>query len=237
MKKLLFGMILLLCTTNVSAQFVRLGVRAGAGVSNLSTSEDMKWRFAYKVGVDIYLDVFDSDFWMFVPGVYYSKKGFDWNGAYGPESIKEHVLRAKMGTYMDYIEVPLLVSYNIELFGDGNYRNLSLKFGPYVAYGISSKTQMAVPDYSKFKGTFKTNHFDADCDYDGAVYFKSGTPVTLPKMKRFDAGLQAGADLRFNNHCIIGADFQYGLLDVVSKSFLGKHPKNMQAMLSLSYEF
>lgn len=237
MKKFLFGIILLLCATNVSAQFVRFGVRAGAGVSSLSTSENMKWRFAYKAGADIYLDIFDSDFWLFNPGVYFSGKGFNWNGAYGPESIKDNVLKAKMGTYMNYIEVPLLVSYNIELFDEGEYRNLSLKFGPYVAYGINSKTQMAVPDYSKFKGTFKTNHFDADCTFDDAVYFKSGTPVTLPKMNRFDAGFQVGADLRFNNHYIVGADFQYGLLDVVSKSFLGKHPKNMQATLSLSYEF
>ncbi|MCE2616034.1 porin family protein [Phocaeicola oris] len=237
MKKFLFGMICLLCATNISAQFVRWGVRAGAGVSNFSTSEKVKWRFAYKAGADVYLDIFDSDFWLFSPGIYYSRKGFNWNGAYGPESIKDNVLKAKLGTYMDYIEVPFLVLYNIELFDDSDYRNISLKFGPYVAYGISSKTQMEVPEFNKFKGTFKTNHFDKECTYDEAVYFNSGTPVTLPKMNRFDVGLQVGIDLRFNNHYIIGADFQYGLLNTVNKSFLGKHPKNMQATLSLSYEF
>ncbi|EPT34735.1 outer membrane protein beta-barrel domain protein [Bacteroidetes bacterium oral taxon 272 str. F0290] len=228
MKKLWVIGIVLISTLGVSAQ-VEFGVKAGVGFSTLSGPSEM--RLAYKVGVESYIPLTRQDNWTFNPGLFFAAKGMNFKGFYG----KEQIVRANLGTYLDYLEMPLYIAYSLK-FGRRMPAGIFFKAGPYIAYGLIGKTQIEVPDFENFRGTFGTNHFAGACDYDRLVRYKETETVTMPPLHRFDAGLGVAVDFVVR-HLTMGMECTYGLTPLCADMFLGAHPRNVMCIFNVGYRF
>ncbi len=146
MKKILLMAALAFSALNMSAQKVRFGINAGAGISSLvgSDSKGNGNAFAYKVGATI--DIPTSEHFSFISGVDFINKSF--------EAADENYNRY-------FLQLPVMAAYK---FSMGETSQFTLKAGPYVGIGVAS---------SDIKGTDE-NLFKDDYHNRGDYGFKVG---------------------------------------------------------------
>ena len=170
MKKTLLMVALAFTTLTMSAQEdSKWTVKAGMGMSSIVGSDaDTKSVLSYKAGISYDLGL--SEKFSIIPGLEFVTKGFKSDAIDGNIS-------------MSYLQVPIHAAYK---FSISDNMKLSVKAGPYVAYGLFGSD-------IEWYGGGETNVFDSDGGYN-----------------RFDAGVNVGASVDFNTFTI-GVEYSRGL--------------------------
>lgn len=106
-----------------------------------------------------------------------------------------------------YIQVPVLGAYRFNLSDDWN---LTLKAGPYFAYGIS--------------GNYKNSYYDSDFDI-----FSDGDA------KRFDGGIDIGVDFEYHRF-VFGLEYEKGFVNFAASESEGSI-YNQAVYVTAGYKF
>lgn len=241
MKTLTMAMMMAFGMLTAASGQVKMNVKAGVGTSSfvgMGASE----RLAYKLGGGV-----DVPIWKhvsFQPSLYHARKGADFGGYYGNEQIMEATFRQKL----DYLEVPLLIAFKINL---SHNATLMLKTGGYAAYGLRGRTSVDINN-TDGKVTFSENHFAEQCNLNGMAFNSNNKSMTIPQYERLDLGAAGGIELKVG-HLLIGGELDLGLrplcdknytdddvtnavLNILSAGVHGK-PKNTMLTFTLGYEF
>lgn len=171
MKKFLFMVALAFTTLTTSAQNdSKITVYAGVGLSSVVGSDTKadKSILSYKVGANYDLGITEN--FSIIPGIEYVNKGFKEEGIDG-------------NINMAYLQVPVTAAYKFSISDD---MKLSVKAGPYLAYGIFGS------DLEFYEADYKINVFDGDM------------------FSRFDIGATAGVSLDFSQFTV-GVEYTRGL--------------------------
>ena len=179
MKKL-FVLVFAMTITMVASAQITWNAKLGGGIAICAGGNgdgDMKPKFVGKAGVGIEYSL--SANFSLMPSIEIAMKGTKWEGklsTYGSQSE----------TYSPiYIQIPILGAYRLNLSDDWN---LTLKAGPYFAYGVSGKI-----DASGYYGS-------ADADMFSDL-----------EAKRLDAGVDAGIDFEYHRF-VFGLEYERGFV-------------------------
>lgn len=186
MKKLLFVLSLIMVSITASAQ-ITWNVKVGGGLSTIITDEEgIGSKFGWKVGVGIEKPIAAN--WLIMPTLEFKQKGASLNFADLEDS---DLSDSKLQAY--YIQLPIMVAFRTRL---SNEVNLTLKAGPYFAYGISGSNKW---DYNgtELKLDLFGDSDDDDC-YGG---------------KRFECGAMIGADVEYHRF-VFGIEAEYAFTDL-----------------------
>lgn len=206
MKKVFFVLSMLLVTAFVHAQ-ITWNVKGGVGVSTMRMSDsesDTKSKAVWRLGLGIETPITNN--LLFMPSLEIATKGtkivdseVDWT--------------FDRDVSVTYIQIPLLLAYRIPV----ESQNLTLKVGPYFAYGVSCS------------GTYKEI-------YGGQIF--DGTVSTFSDMgaERFDAGVTVGIGYEYRRF-ELGVEYEYGLANVIDIDEDNLKVNNGAFYVTLGYKF
>lgn len=117
------------------------------------------------------------------PGVYYSQKGYELNGALNVKGIDFLNAGAKAVLQSQYIDVPVLLK--------ANFGGFQVFAGPQISYLVKA-------DLKTTAGVFGINLLNKTMD-------------ATSQFNRWDAGLTGGIGYRFTNGISLTASYDYGL--------------------------
>lgn len=179
-------------TSNTQAQIndssnAQIGVKGGLNLSNMYTEDVDDNNLLVSFNAGIYASIPLAGSLSFQPEFLYSRKGSEL-------AYDNAFVTGKAKFKLNYIEVPLLLKYNI-------VKNFNIHAGPYVAYLIDAQVTNETDN-----GTF---NFEDNLDNDD--------------FNKFDYGLSAGVGLDFQS-IGIGARYNYGLSTIgKERSFAGSN--------------
>jgi len=210
MKKLIGLVCVMLFVITASAQ-ITWNVKGGIGVATCyGDVDDMSNHFVGKIGVGIEKPFAKN--WSLMPSLELAWKGAEYNEEFDLESYEETL-------NIFYIQVPIVAAYRINL---NDSWNITLKAGPYLAYGLTGK----------MKGNVTGEHsesWNVDIFKDYTDEYGDVTKAA----KRFDAGLDFGVDFEYHRF-VFGAEYELGLLKFAPD---GVNVKNAAAYVTLGYKF
>ena len=117
------------------------------------------------------------------PGIYYSQKGYELNGALNLKGIEFLGANAKAKLQLQYIDVPVLLK--------GNFNGLQLFAGPQISY-------LTHADLKTTAGVLGIN------------LLNNSTNATA-QFNKWDVGLTAGVGYQLTNGVNLTASYDYGL--------------------------
>ncbi len=117
------------------------------------------------------------------PGIYYSQKGYELNGALNMKGLDFLGTNAKAVLLSQYVDVPVLLK--------ANFNGLQIFGGPQISY-------LAKADLKTTAGVFGINLLNKTMD-------------ATSKFNRWDVGLTGGIGYQFSNGFNISASYDYGL--------------------------
>ncbi|SHM34434.1 Outer membrane protein beta-barrel domain-containing protein [Chitinophaga jiangningensis] len=192
-------------TVSVASAQVSLGVRGGYVNSNLSitsgnsqtavpgTEAADNWNVGLVVNIPL-----TRNFYL-QPIVNYEVKGAKLNPVTKPPAGAFSTATTKVR--LPYITLPVNAVYKVPV---GNAR-LSFGLGPYVAYSLNAKYNLAVYDDGK----------KVQDAYQPIDFSKSpNVPNSTMQLGRWDVGGNALISLEMNNYITVGANYSLGLLDI-----------------------
>jgi hypothetical protein len=181
---------------------IRFGVQAGLNLSTVTWEDmdDISSKIGFNVGVTA--DYALSEALFLQPALLYTAKG---------ASFEDDVTST-----LSYLELPINIGYKIPL----ESFTVSLKVGPYLAYGLSAKM------------SGEEDGISADID----LYKKNEDIWGIDKapLKRFDYGVGIGAGIEFGQ-IAVGLSYELGLANLANYDD-GKI-KTQNAFLSVGYKF
>lgn len=138
MRKLLFITLSIFPLLTIAQ--TRIGTRGGINLANFiyrpvytgDTKGSGALLFRFNAGTQIEIPLNDKDKWFLYTGPFYSGKGNRVRAKYREPAFDTSV------TYLNYIELPLLVGYKFETEGKNR---LAAAAGPYVAYGFNGRVE------------------------------------------------------------------------------------------------
>lgn len=167
------------------AELLTYGVRAGLNVSDgVGGGFDVKSKAGFFGGVAVDVNVFNS--LSINSGLFFTQKGCKGEAELYGESVGDARVT------MNYLEVPVYVSYRLQLSPN---EKLQAFFGPYVDYGIYGKATVGVDD-----GDLSLDLYDNDSD-----------------INHLQFGLGLGAAYSWSN-VSIGLSYQWGLTEIQKRS-------------------
>ncbi len=186
MKKLFVLAFAMALTVAASAQ-ITWNAKLGGGLAfcaGMNDEGDTKAKFVGKIGVGIEYPL--SANFSLMPSVEFAMKGTKWEASeyYNGYNISLEETYSPL-----YIQIPILGAYRLNLNNDWN---MTLKVGPYFAYGISGK----VDAKAKASGVSASDDADLFSDLDA---------------KRFDAGIDVGLDFEYHRF-VFGLEFERGFI-------------------------
>src|ERR1044072_8717406 len=199
-KKLILSIAALALSFAAMSQ-VRVGVKGGLNLSNISVGNDgsvdnNRTLTGYHIGVITDLPLI-KNILSFQPGVFYTTKGSKLeSGSKSSPSLTDPYSR--FSTRPSYIEVPLNFVGKIPLGADAR---LFAGIGPYFAFGVAGKNK-----YEFDNGTLN-NTGSSKIEWDDDTPFNNDDPNQgWNKYKRFDWGgnLMVGAEV---SHFLIAAQY------------------------------
>lgn len=206
MRKLFSLVFVALFAITASAQ-ITWNVKGGVGLASCyGDVDDMGSHFVGKIGVGIEKPFAKN--WSLMPSLELAWKGAEYKSETEYEKIDETL-------DIFYIQVPIVAAYRINL---NDSWNITLKAGPYFAYGLSGKMK---GNYS-YEG--KDESYSENIFKDNA-YGKAG--------KRFDAGLDLGVDFEYRRF-VFGAEYELGMLKFAPDD---GDVKNAAAYITVGYKF
>lgn len=214
MKKLIMMVVCALFVFTATAQTkVTWGMEVGAGLSGWmgKHADGSKPLFNPKVGVTIDIPV--SGYVSFQTGLNWVSRGASYKMY--DEIIPNDGTLTKVRANQNYFQMPLLAALHI-----GTTSNFDLVFtaGPYIAYGVSGKSETEIDALTVSWDTF-------DDLYLNGQYISNG-------FNRFDAGIQLGLGLDFRKWTV-GLDSDLSFCKVVP----GLSPYNYGVFFTLGYKF
>ncbi|WP_299233358.1 porin family protein [uncultured Bacteroides sp.] len=214
MKKLFIVIVGILSIFPVVAQNkVKWGIEVGAGMSAWmgKSADGSKPLFNHKVGVT--LDIPLNWLVSFQTGLNWTSKGANYKMF--NDFITDSETFSKVNVNQNYFQMPLLAAFHV-----GATSNFDMVFtvGPYLAYGVSGRSETQVDAMTMSWPTF-------DDLYLKDRYISSG-------YNRFDAGVQTGVGLDFKDWTV-GLDADFGFCKIVS----GNSPYNFAIYFTLGYKF
>jgi len=117
------------------------------------------------------------------PGVYYSQKGYELNGALNLKGLDFLGANAKAVLLSQYVDMPILLK--------GNFNGLQIFAGPQISY-------LAKADLKTTAGVFGINLLNKTMD-------------ATSQFNRWDVGVTGGIGYQFTNGFNISASYEYGL--------------------------
>lgn len=167
------------------AELLTYGVRAGLNVSDgAGGGFDVKSKAGFFGGVAVDVNVLNS--LSINSGLFFTQKGCKGEAELYGESVGDARIT------MNYLEVPVYVSYRLQLSPN---EKLQAFFGPYVDYGIYGKATVGVDN-----GDLSLDLYDNDSD-----------------INRLQFGLGLGAAYSWSN-VSIGLSYQWGLTEIQKRS-------------------
>lgn len=207
-------------TLCASAQ-VTFNAKLGGGMSWAPMSEkgsdevfDNKGLFVGKVGFGAEIPV--SQNFSVMPSLELAMKG----GKYEAKDDDE-TLSSKLN--VTYLQIPVMAAYRLSL---NDRLNMTLKAGPYFAYGLSGNMKTTV-DINGYTETEKTDIF-SDKEMGGKA------------ADRFDVGGILGVDFEYHRF-VVGAELECGFTDMYKASAPSDNYsvkiKNLAAYVTVGYKF
>ena len=189
MKRILFGIVGVLCTLTVAAQTkVTWSMELGLGMSTWmgKGSDHTNPIFSPKVGIGI--DVPLSGLVSFQTGLTWVSKGTKVSSWLGKKDVQVN---------QNYFQMPLLAAFHV-----GTVSSFDMVFtaGPYLAYGINGKSEFEVDDVTTSWNTFGNSRQEG---------------ILTDGLDRLDAGVQLGVAMDFPRWTV-GVDGDFGFVKVAS---------------------
>lgn len=216
MKKLLTTAIALAVGLTASAQ-ITWNVKLGGGLAMCAGGNDegdMKGKFVGKIGVGIEKPL--SANFSIMPSLEIALKGTKWENEesyYNYYYDYYYSVKTEETLSPVYIQIPVLAAYRLNLSTDWN---LTLKAGPYLAYGIIGRVNMKE---SSDTSTY-SDHGDMFSDLDA---------------KRFDAGVDVGVDFEYHRF-VFGLEYERGFVSF-APSDADVKIYNQAAYVTVGYKF
>lgn len=210
MKKLIFLAFAMTMTLAASAQ-ITWNAKLGGGLAfcaGMNDEGDTKAKFVGKVGVGIEYPL--SANFSLMPSVELAMKGTKWEANVYSSGYNVSLEE----TYSPlYVQIPVLGAYRFNLNNDWN---MTIKAGPYFAYGISGKVDVK----GSASGVSVSDDADLFSDLDA---------------KRFDAGVDLGLDFEYHRF-VLGLEYERGFI-----SFAPDHADinvyNQAVYATIGYKF
>ena len=186
MKKLFVLACVMTMTMAASAQ-ITWYAKLGGGLAfcaGMNDDVDTKAKFVGKIGVGIEAPLTAN--FSLMPSLEFAMKGTKWSMS---EYYKGYHIDAEETLSPMYLQIPILGAYRLNLNDDWN---MTLKAGPYFAYGISGncKAEASTSGYSYSEDEDMFSDLDA---------------------KRFDAGVDVGIDFEYHRF-VVGLEFERGFI-------------------------
>lgn len=234
-----FCLILMILVTQLSFVAAQtpfsVGVRGGVNTSNIteqrlySGSLDLHnstWKRGFFIGAVV--DIPLSGKFSLSPGFFYDRRTSDFTSSYvhneliGDEFISIPVY-AEGTTTTNWFHVPMLVSFKffpIKQFG------INLDLGPYIAIGISGKSEFKNITYQNTDPIVEIPHDDRNCfKGEDCMYFNT------------DWGFKAGGGLVFFSHIYVGAHYLFGLRNLAKNKQLVSKSHTREWQFTVGYNF
>ena len=207
-------------TLCASAQ-VTFNAKLGGGMSWAPLSEkgsdegfDNKGLFVGKVGFGAEIPV--SQNFSVMPSLELAMKGGKYEAKDDEESISSKL-------NVTYLQIPVMAAYRLSL---NDRLNMTLKAGPYFAYGLSGNMKTTV-DINDYTVTEKADIF-SDKEMGGKA------------ADRFDVGGILGVDFEYHRF-VVGAELECGFTDMYKASDASDNYsvkiKNLAAYVTVGYKF
>lgn len=207
-------------TLCASAQ-VTFNAKLGGGMSWAPMSEkgsdegfDNKGLFVGKIGFGAEIPV--SQNFSVMPSLELAMKGGKYEAKDDEESISSKL-------NVTYLQIPVMAAYRLSL---NDRLNMTLKAGPYFAYGLSGNMKTTV-DMNDYTGTEKADIF-SDKEMGGKA------------ADRFDVGGILGVDFEYHRF-VVGAELECGFTDMYKASDSSDNYsvkiKNLAAYVTVGYKF
>lgn len=199
--------------SSVAQNKVKWGVEVGAGLSTWmgKSADGSNPLFNHKVGVT--LDIPLNWLVSFHTGLNWTSKGAS-HKMFNDFVTGENVL-SKVHVNQNYFQMPLLAAFHL---GATSKFDMVFTVGPYVAYGVSGKSETNIDMLTMSWPTF-------DDLYLAGEYVSDG-------FNRFDAGVQTGVGLDFTDWTV-GLDADFGFCKIAP----GSSPYNFAMYFTLGYKF
>ncbi|MDN0071130.1 porin family protein [Bacteroides caecigallinarum] len=214
MKKLLVAMLCMLSFFPAVAQNkVQWGMEVGAGMSAWmgKNADGSKPLFNPKVGVT--LDIPLNWLVSFQTGLNWTSKGA--NCKMFNDFVPGSQTFSKVDVNQNYFQMPLLAAFHV---GATPKFDMVFTVGPYIAYGISGKSETQIDALTMSWPTFDDLYLGDEYKLDGH--------------NRFDAGVQAGVGLDFKDWTV-GLDADFGFCKIAPK----ESPYNFSMYFTFGYKF
>lgn len=200
MKKLILMVVCILSAFAATAQSkVTWSMEVGAGMSAWmgNDADGSNALFNPKVGVGI--DIPLTGLVSFKTGLNWVSKGASYKTQVA-DLLSENVSVSKVKVNQNYFQMPFLAAFHV-----GTPSNFDMVFtvGPYIAYGISGKSETEIDALTVSWDTFDD--------------LKISNVKMAEGFNEFDAGLQAGIALDFRKWTL-GVDGDFGLCKIASKT-------------------
>ncbi len=208
MKKLFLIALISLAASNINAQ-VTWNVKVGGGMSFITGSNDRgeeKGKLVMKGGFGAEFPL-GSNF-ILMPSVEYAQKGWKW------EYTMSNDDKTEVTTTLHYVQVPVMMAYRVNMAKT----NMTLKFGPYVAYCVNGKSKEK--NYGTYEDTFEYDFFGENGD----------------KAKRTDVGIIGGLDFELHRF-VIGVEYEKGFRNILRYYNSDKKVTNSSLYMTLGYKF
>ena len=209
MKKLLTMAIALAVGLTASAQ-ITWNVKLGGGMAMCRSDGDgdMKGKLVGKIGVGIEKPL--STNFSLMPSLEIALKGTKWEDEmyYGGYNVDVEETYSPI-----YVQIPILAAYRFNISNDWN---LTLKAGPYCAYGI-------------------TGDVTAKASIDGLSDSESQDMFSDLDAKRFDAGVDVGVDFEYHRF-VFGLEYERGFISF-APSDADVKIYNQAAYVTVGYKF
>ena len=201
MKKVVLLLSVLFVCMIASAQ-VTFNCKGGFGISTLAgrDADGSKIKTGWKIGVGLEKPL--SANWLLMPTLEFKQKGAQY---------KEDGFEDKLT--LQYIQLPIMVAYRTRL---NDNLNLTLKAGPYFAYGISGK--------EKFVEVYNGNYDEGENDFFGS------------HTNRFDCGAAVGVDFEYHRF-VVGLEGEYGFISLYKDEDGPIKVYNVGAYVTVGYKF
>ncbi len=213
--------VLFIFTLATESYAQRIGIRAGAVMSNMlfkdddgTYSDDLKMRPSFTVGV--VGEIPFNDMFFFEPGIMLTSKGYKYDAE---ESMFGFTIKIEESMSPLYIDIPL----NFKVAGEiGDDLKLYGIAGPYVGLGVGGKFKL------KTEGSLE------DMDLDEPI--KWGSDEESDDFKMLDFGVNIGAGVEFGP-LQAGVYYGLGLANISSYTEGGAKVANRTMGLTVTWFF
>jgi hypothetical protein len=141
------------------------------------------------------------------PGIYYTQKGYELNGALNIKGLEFLGVNAKAQLQSQYIDVPLMLKYSMG--------GLQVFAGPQVSY-------LTKADLKTTAGLFGVDLLNKTLD-------------ATSQFNRWDAALAGGIGYSFNNGMSLSASYDYGLMKIDAKSNIDSYNRGFKLGLGINF--